>query len=60
MKEIVKRIAKLINVKSIVTVSLTIGFLVMCYHAQVTTEQFLVVYSTIIAFYFSTQANKQS
>lgn len=59
MNKFLDRLSKLINVKSIMTISLTIGFLVLTLGGLVTAEQFLMVYSTIVAFYFSTQANKK-
>ncbi len=59
MNKFLDRLSKLINVKSIMTISLTIGFLVLTLGGLVSAEQFLMVYSTIVAFYFSTQANKK-
>lgn len=51
-KEIVTKIAKLINVKSIVTISLTA---VVCYKACVAQMDIEQIYLMIIAFYFGTQ-----
>ena len=51
-KEIVTKIAKLINVKSIVTISLTA---VVCYKACVGQMDIEQIYLMIIAFYFGTQ-----
>lgn len=52
MKEIGTKIAKLINVKSIVTILLTI---VVCYLACVEKMDIEQIYLMIIAFYFGTQ-----
>lgn len=52
MKEIGTKIAKLINVKSIVTILLTI---VVCYLACTEKMDIEQIYLMIIAFYFGTQ-----
>ena len=54
MKE---KIAKLIDVKSIVTLSLTATFVALSIRGGVPTE-FITIYTTIIGFYFGTQDNK--
>lgn len=59
MKEVVKKLAKLINVKSIITIGLTFGFLYLTVCGVIAAEQFVAIYSTVIAFYFSTQALKK-
>lgn len=56
MKE---RIGKLLTVKSIVTVASTAVFMVLALRGELTGEQFLMIFTTIIAFYFGTQSNKQ-
>ena len=56
MKE---RIMKLLTVKSIVTLILTILFAFLAIKGTITGEQVLVIYTTIIAFYFGTQATKE-
>ncbi len=60
MTEIRKRIANLLTVKSIVTVVLTLVFAYLAVAGQVTTEQFLTVFTVVIAFYFGTQAEKKA
>ena len=55
MKE---RIMKLLTVKSIVTLILTILFAFLAIKGTITGEQVLVIYTTIIAFYFGTQATR--
>jgi len=56
MKE---KLAKLINVKSIVTIVLTGLFVYLAVTGKVTGEQFIVIFTTIIAFYFGTQTEKK-
>ena len=52
------RIAKLLSVKSIVTIILTAVFAYLSIVGTIKGEQFLVIFTTVIAFYFGTQANK--
>lgn len=56
MKEKLKR---LFTIKSIVTLCLTLLFGVMTVRGVLNGEQFLMVYTTVIAFYFGTQAKKE-
>lgn len=56
MKE---RFAKLIDVKSIVTIFLTIIFGVLAFLKVISTKDFVDVFKTIITFYFVTQATKK-
>jgi len=55
MKE---KLRNLLNVKSIVTLILTVVFAVLSVKQAVTAEQFLMIFTTIIAFYFGTQHEK--
>lgn len=55
-----ERLAKLLTVKSLVTISLTAVFCVLSVKTAVTPEQFLTVFTTVIAFYFGTQHEKKS
>ena len=56
MKE---RFAKLISVKSIITVVLTAVFAYMSIIGKISGEQFLMIFTTVIAFYFGTQHEKK-
>lgn len=53
-----RKIAKLIDVKSIVTLFLTLIFGIQTLKGSVSADQFLTVFTTIIAFYFGTQYEK--
>lgn len=55
MKE---KIAKLIDVKSIMTLALTGGFIGLTCTGEITGEQFLTIFTMIVGFYFGTQAEK--
>ena len=54
------KIAKLIDVKSIVTLVLTGVFAYLAIIAKVSADNFMTIFTVIIAFYFGTQTAKQS
>lgn len=60
MEDLKKRLSNLLAVKSIVTVILTAVFADLSMAGCVTTDQFLTVFTVVIAFYFGTQAEKRS
>jgi hypothetical protein len=60
MKEFKERLAKLINVKSFVTVLLTIVFCYMAIVGEISAELFMTVFTVVISFYFGTQAEKKT
>ena len=60
METLQKRLANLLAVKSIVTVVLTAVFAYLTCTGGVTAEQFLTVFTVVIAFYFGTQAEKKA
>lgn len=51
-------VQNLLTVKSIVTILLTAIFAYLAVAGRVSGEQFLTVYSVIVAFYFGTQYQK--
>ncbi len=53
-----KNLAKLIDVKSLVTLCLTLVFAYLSVTRCITSDQFLTVFTTVIAFYFGTQHSK--
>ena len=55
MKE---KLAKLIDVKSIMTLALTAGVIVLTCYGEITGEQFLTIFTMIVGFYFGTQHEK--
>ena len=55
MKE---KFAKLIDVKSIMTLALTGGFIGLTCTGEITGEQFLTIFTMIVGFYFGTQSEK--
>ena len=55
---ILKRISNLLCVKSIVTIVLTFVFAYLTVSNQFSGQNFLTVFSVIIAFYFGTQSQR--
>lgn len=55
MKE---KLAKLINVKSIITIILTFVFSYLAIKNKISGTEFLTIFTMIISFYFGTQSNK--
>lgn len=56
----VNKLASLINVKSIVTIALTAVFSYLACIKVVSAEQFISIFTVIIAFYFGTQHEKKA
>ena len=52
------RLANLLTVKSIVTIVLTAVFSVLALRESISGTEFLTIFTTIIAFYFGTQTEK--
>ena len=57
MKE---KLSKLIDVKSITTIVLVVIFAILSIKGSVTSDQFLTIFSVVIAFYFGTQVTKKN
>ena len=55
-----ERLAKLINVKSLVTLALTIVFCVLAATGAISSTAFLSIFTTVIGFYFGSQAEKRN
>lgn len=58
MEQVLKRIENLLTVKSIVTLALTAVFACQAIQGEVS-QDFMMIYTTVIAFYFGTQAQKR-
>ena len=56
-ERILKRIANLMSVKSLVTLTLTAVFAYMAIIGKIS-QDFMTIYAVIIAFYFGTQSQK--
>jgi hypothetical protein len=60
MELLMKRLANLLCVKSIATIVLTGVFAYMTINGQVSSDQFLTVYTVVVAFYFGTQSERKA
>lgn len=54
-----QKLAKLIDVKSLVTLALTGVFCALAWRGTVSAGQFQTIFTTVIAFYFGTQSVKK-
>lgn len=52
------RIGNMITIKSIVTIIITVVFSILALRGVIPSDQVLVIYTTIIAFYFGTVTKK--
>ena len=58
LKSLLNRLDKLLTIKSIVTLVLTVVFAWLSLNGSLDSDQFLVIFTTVIAFYFGTQSQK--
>ena len=54
-----EKLAKLIDVKSIMTLLLTVVFCVLALSGVVSGQEFTTIFTVIVGFYFGTQSQKQ-
>lgn len=57
MKE---KLKKLIDVKSIMTLLLTVVFCVLALTQKISADQFVTIFTVIVGFYFGTQSMKRA
>lgn len=55
MENIKKRVANLLAVKSLVTITLTVVFTVLALRGSISGSEFLTIFTVVIGFYFGTQ-----
>lgn len=55
-----EKLIKLLDVKSVVTLTMTVVFAVLSLRGKITSEQFLTVFTVVISFYLGTQYRKNS
>lgn len=53
-----KRLSNLLCVKSIVTIVLTVVFAYMAVTGKISDQDYLTIFSVVIAFYFGTQSQR--
>jgi threonine/homoserine efflux transporter RhtA len=59
MELLKKRLANLLTIKSLVTLTAAAVFGVLALRGDLSGDQFLTVFSVIVAFYFGTQSQKK-
>lgn len=55
MENLKKRLANLLAVKSLVTITLTVVFAVLSLRETISGSEFLTIFTVVIGFYFGTQ-----
>ena len=58
--EILKNLANLVKVKTIVTLVVIAIFAVLAIRGDITSDNVMVIVSTVVAFYFGTQYEKNT
>ena len=58
MQEIKKRLAILVDVKSLMTLSLTGAFIILVARGNIDGDKFMAIYTMIVGFYFGVQSSK--
>ena len=58
MEPFLKRLSNLLTIKSLITLMLTAVFSYMTCIGEVSSDQFLTIFTVIIAFYFGTEAER--
>ena len=56
---VVSHIVNLIKIKSVLTLALTATFVVMALRGEIAPDQFIMIFTTVIAFYFGSQTKKE-
>ena len=59
MDNLKKRLANLLTVKSIVTVTMTAVFSVLALRGAISGTEFLTIFTVVVGFYFGTQRAKE-
>ena len=60
MANILKNIASLIKVKTIVTLVVILVFAILAFRGDISSDNVMVIVSTVIAFYFGTQHEQKA
>ena len=55
---VVSHVVNLIKIKSVVTLALTVAFVILSLRGEIKPEQFLTIFTMVVSFYFGTQKDK--
>lgn len=59
MSRLIEKLTKLIDVKSIMTLTLTSAFVALVVKGMIDGDKFMSIYTMIVGFYFGVQATKE-
>ena len=59
MEQLAKRLTNLLTIKSLVTLATTVVFTVLSLRGEISSSEFLAVFTTVVGFYFGSQAKKE-
>lgn len=59
MNMLMERLVKLLSVKSLVTMTLTAVVACLALRGEISSQELLTIFATVISFYFGTQAEKR-
>lgn len=59
MKDILRNIANLIKVKTLVTLAVMVVFVVLSFNGKISADNAMIIISMVVSFYFGTQHEKQ-
>lgn len=57
---LIQKVANLIDVKSLVTIALTVAFIIQAFRGLLDKESMMTIYSMVMTFYFVTQASSKN
>ncbi len=60
MKELIKNLANLLKVKTIVTLAVMAVFVILALNGSITADNAMIIISMVVSFYFGTQHEKTS
>lgn len=55
---VISHIVNLIKIKSVLTLALTSAFVILSLRGDIQPDQFLVIFTTVVGFYFGSQSSK--
>ena len=60
MTEVIKNLANLIKVKTLVTIAVIAVFVVLSLRGDISADKAMIIISMVVSFYFGTQTEKKS
>ena len=60
MQELKKNLARMVKVKTVVTIVVIVVFAILALRGDISSDNVMIVVSSVISFYFGTQHEKQA